>query len=395
MNRETRILIALVFVNFVSVSGFGLMFPVFPIHGDQIGASATDLAWAIAAFSLGQLVSGPMMGRLSDRLGRRPILIVGLVLGALLYVVHVFTLSPLTLIIARFGSGLASGSFAIAYAVGADISNRDNRARVMGIIGAGFASGIILGPAIGGLSAGLVGEQSAFTVVCLVSAVMSLLAAAATALLLPETSGERQSAGTAAKTRSIILLRNPAFTIPVLLGFAGMAAVAMMEGTFVLFADDVLGLSPLGIGLMFTVLGVAAVAVQAFGAGPVSRRFGETRMMAIAMILQCSGMLLLGLSTTVWTALPAMICLAGGYALLQPAVASLASFNAPPHMQGAAQGIVQGLSALGRVLGPASAGPIYDAYGPPSPFFVGAALLAATVGIVLYYYPKQPLDAEA
>jgi DHA1 family tetracycline resistance protein-like MFS transporter len=395
--EHRRGLIAIVIVSFVTISGFGLMFPVYATFGDQIGASATDLAWAIAAFSVGQLFAAPITGKLSDRFGRKPVLLISLLMGSVAYWLHGYVESAGMLIAARFGSGLASGGFAVAFAVASDISGRENRARIMGIVGAGFSAGIIFGPAIGGFVGGLVPEEVAFATVCHASSLLSLLAAACSALLLPETRSAATADSPRASSRGAnrALLAQPVFFIPVLIGFAAMASVAMMEGTFVVYADRILGMSPLHIGLMFTVMGTCSVLVQATLAGPLSRRLGEYRMLLVAMIVQAVGLLIMGNVSTVPMVVLGAVAISAGYALITPAVSALASFAADEDSQGAAQGIVQGASALGRVVGPAGAGPIYDAFGPTAPFLTGGVQLLLIVLAAYLWRPREPLGRLA
>jgi predicted MFS family arabinose efflux permease len=293
------------------------------------------------------------------------------------------------LITARFASGLASGGFAVAFAVAADISSRDNRARVMGIVGAGFSAGIILGPALGGLFGAMAGEGSAFAAVCRISALMNLLAAAATLLLLPETRRITTSSKAAQRADRRALLANPAFYVPVLVGFGAMTCVAMMEGTFVVYAERVLALSSLQIGMTFAIMGSCSVLVQASLAGRLARRFGEYRMLLAAMAVQIAGLLVLGSFDAYPIVVAGTIAISVGYALLTPAVSALASFAADDDTQGTAQGVVQGASSFGRVLGPASAGPIYDTFGPTAPFLAGGAQLLLVLILASLWRPAR------
>jgi DHA1 family tetracycline resistance protein-like MFS transporter len=395
-STHNRTIAAIVIVNFVSVSGFGLMFPVFATFGNQIGASATELAWAIAGFSTGQLIAAPITGRLSDRFGRKPVLIVCLLLGSVAYWMNAYVDSPGMLIAARFGAGLVSGGFTVAFAIAADISTRDTRAKVMGIVGAGFSAGIIFGPAIGGFFGSLVAEEQAFATVCHASAALHLFAAAFTALLLPETRQQQPKRPMAptADTRKA-LIANPAFFVPLLIGFAAMGSVAMMEGTFAVYAQRILALSPAQIGMIFAAMGTCTVLVQVTLTGRLAKRFGEYGMLILAMVVQALGLVCLGLSSELPLVIAGTLAISAGYAILTPAVATLASFAADEESQGMAQGLVQGASAMGRVVGPASAGPIYDGFGPTAPFMTGGILLLIPIVLTLLWRPPVPTSERA
>lgn len=388
---HNRTIFAIVMVNFVSVSGFGLMFPVFATFGNQIGASATDLAWAIAGFSTGQLIAAPITGRLSDHFGRKPVLIICLLLGSIAYWMNGYADSPAVLIAARFGAGLVSGGFTVAFAIAADISTRDTRAKIMGIVGAGFSAGIIFGPAIGGFFGSLVPEEQAFVTVCRASAVLYLIAAAVTALLLPETRRQQPKRAMAPTgDNRNALITNPAFFVPVLIGFAAMSSVAMMEGTFAVYAQRILALSPAEIGMVFAAMGTCSVLVQVTLTGHLAKRFGEYGMLILAMIVQASGLICLGLSSELPLVVAGILAIAAGYAILTPAVTTLASFAADDESQGMAQGLVQGASAMGRIIGPVAAGPIYDGFSPTAPFMTGGILLLIPIVLTILWRPPAP-----
>ena len=370
-----QILVALFLVNFVSIAGFGMLLPVFAVYGEQIGASGTEIAWAIASFSLGQLVSGIVFGRLSDQHGRKPLMVIGTVGSSLLYIVHLFADTPELLILVRFAAGITSGSFALSFAVGSDISTPATRARVLGVVGAGFSFGFIFGPAIGGFAAGLVSQELAFKVVCLVSAGLSCAAALAVLTLLPETRRVHLHREGTVRPRIRDLLRQLDFFTVLAVCLAATIGMSMLHGVFVLFANDVLYLGPMGIGLMYTTMGVFGVLTQAGAVGPVAAAIGEHRMMVVAMLIVSTGMVALGFTATVEVALLAMIAVAIGYSLVNTASSALASMIAPEALQGAALGLVQSVISLGRFIGPMIAGPLYDFQGPAAPFFWGAGLI--------------------
>jgi MFS family permease len=379
-----RALLTLTLVNFVSLAGFGLMFPVFAVYGRQIGASGLEIAGAVAAFSFGQFLSSPIWGRLSDRHGRRKVMVCGLVAGALAYVLHIYATTPATLLLARMVSGLATGSFSITFAVVADISTRATRTRDMGIVSSGFSLGFIFGPAIGGFASGLAGKDQAFTLVCVVGAMLAIVAAAAAWLLLPETlagaRGDEESDDTPTPAvASLTLLRMPAFASLALISFCASAAFSKMEAILGLFADDVLGLDPLRIGLLFGAMGTVTTVSQLALTGPAVRRWGERGTMLAALGTIGIGTALLGNAHGLALAGAGLACTSLGFGLLNPALSGLTSLVLPAGSQGMGLGLMQAGNSLGRVLGPLFAGLLYDWQGPAAPLFSASALFAVTL----------------
>ncbi len=374
-----RALLTITLVNFVSLAGFGLMFPVFAVYGRQIGASGIEIAGTVAAFSFGQFISSPIWGRLSDRYGRRRVMFWGLAVGAAVYLLHIYATTPATLLAARFASGLTTGCFSITFAVASDISTRESRTRDMGIVSSGFSLGFIFGPAIGGFASSIAGDQHAFTLVCLVGAAMGMLAAAVTWFMLLETGAKHDAAAPTAQTGNLALLRLPAFGTLAVISFFASAAFSKLEAILGLFADDVLGLDPLRIGLMFGAMGTVTTVTQLTLTGPISNRLGERGAMLVALGTIGIGTFLLGSAHGVVLAGIGLTFTSLGFGLLNPALAVLTSLATPADAQGAGLGLMQAGNSLGRVFGPMLAGPLYDLQGPAAPLFWASGIFAVTL----------------
>ena len=379
---HTRALIAIVAVNFVSLAGFGLMFPVFAVHGRSIGASGWQIASAAAVFSFGQFLSSPVWGKLSDKHGRRKSIIASLTAGALAYVLHIYATTPETLLFARFLSGLATGGMAVAFAVASDISTPETRTRIMGVVGSGFSLGFIFGAAIGGVAASLSTESDGFTTVCIAGAAITLVSVAICWWALPETRVLHRAQEGAPPQPKFSLRELPALRLPLAIGFLTAAAFAQLEATLTLFADDVLHLRPFGIGLLFAGMGTVTTITQLTLTARIARSLGERLMLGLAIAVMAGGFLFLGLAQGLPLALLGLFCTSTAFALITPALATLTSLAAPNEAQGAAQGAQQSTSALGRVFGPAFAGMLYAAHGASLPFHAGAAMLAVTCVLV-------------
>ena len=362
------------------------MFPVFAVYGKAIDASATEIALCIASFSLGQLIASPLWGRASDKYGRKNLLVVSLFAGAVIVALNALAVTPELLIIARFVAGLAAGSFSIAFAVAADISTPQNRTKVMGAVGAGFSLGFILGPAIGGFVAGNDPGPEAFVRVCYIGAAMFAVGGIVTMIFLPETRREHDPAeGEPQQVNRMAVLKDPVLGMMILLSLISSMALAKMESTFAFFASDVLSLAPSGIGLFFAAMGIIGVAGQVGAAGYLSRKIGERGMVMMALCFLSAGMFTLAMSSEAVQAFIGMCIIAMGFSTITPAMSGLTSLSAPANAQGVALGLVQSSGSLGRVIGPALAGVLYDFSGPSSPFWVaGVTLLICLFGMVAW-----------
>jgi DHA1 family tetracycline resistance protein-like MFS transporter len=380
---SNRALITIMMVNFVSLAGFGLMFPVFAVHGRQIGADGWTITGSVAAFSFGQFLSSPFWGRFSDTYGRRPVLTFSLVAGAFFYLLHIVALTPLTLILARFASGLAGGSFSVAFAVAADISTRETRTKIMGFVGSGFSLGFIFGPAIGGLTASLTSEADAFTLVCAVGAGLGIAAAVMTWFLLPETRVPREHVAGPPMSLAAMLATPGLATLAVVALFSALA-FAKMESVLALFAGDVLKLHPFGIGLLFAGMGITTTVTQFTSTDRMARWLGERKLLLASLGVVAIGMLFLGLATALPLAALGLLFTSIGFALMNPALSALTSLAAPEDAQGTAMGLIQSASSLGRVVGPVMAGGLYEWLGPTAPFSWASGLLVAVLAFAMF-----------
>ncbi|MCU0759579.1 MAG: MFS transporter [Steroidobacteraceae bacterium] len=389
--ERRRALLAVSLVNFAGMAGFGTLFPILPQYGLSIGASATQVGLALAAFSVGQLLAGARIGALSDRHGRRPVLLWSLVLTALFSALTAFCDTPASLIVVRLLAGLASGSFGVTFAVAADVTTPQQRATAMAQVGAGLSLGFILGPAVGGLIAGATAEPADFARVCWASALLAILAFAATLALLPETSPSRpahaapgavqgggapRDGGGRLGTRR--LLGDARVARLTAVGLLAAAAVATMEASFPLFASSAFAAGPRTIGFVFGAMGILSTVLQLAGTGPATRRFGNERVLLAGLVLQCSGLGLLGIAASFALAIAGMLLIAIGFAFLNPAISSLASLAGPAAAQGEVLGLQQSAGALGRIAGPAAGGALFDGFGGNAPFLCGALAMLAT-----------------
>jgi MFS transporter, DHA1 family, tetracycline resistance protein len=366
----TPLVIILVTV-FIDLLGFGIIIPLLPFYAESFGASAFKIGLLGTSFSLMQFLFAPVWGRWSDKIGRKPIILVGLLGSCLSYLAMALSTSLTMLFIARIVGGIAGANIPTAQAYIADVTTPENRARGMGMVGAAFGLGFIFGPAIGGL----LSRVSPATPMWFASA-LCLANFIAAWLLLPESrkadattkSLGRMEAFRHAATKPTLLLLLSLFFL-VTLAFSGF------EATFALFSEARFGFTASTIGFVFAFIGVVLAIVQGVLVGKVVKMVGERRLIPLAIFAIALG---LGLIPFVWsvpTLLGALGVLALGMGFNNPALTSMVSRLADPDDQGGILGLAASLSSLGRVVGPAWGGFLYDAYGMKTPYLSAAALM--------------------
>jgi DHA1 family tetracycline resistance protein-like MFS transporter len=360
--------------------GFGLVIPLLPFYAVRFAASPQAVTWLLATYSLCQLFTAPLWGRLSDRIGRRPVLIASLLASAFAYLWLGAASRLWMLFAARAFTGACAGNIAAAQAYIADVTAPENRAKGMGLIGAAFGLGFIIGPAAGGFLAGNDPATADLARPAWLAALLSLAALAGVVLLLRESlPRERRRRGQAKSRIGAILgaLRRPLLARLILTFFLVILAFAGMESTFALWAMWQFGWGPGQVGYVFAYVGVLSAVLQGGLIGRLTGRFGEPRLLLWGLTLIALG--LVALASTRGPALLAVAVsgLALGMGLTQPSLNSLISRRAGEAEQGEVLGVSQSVGSLARVLGPAAAGVLFAELGRASPFLWGAALIAA------------------
>jgi DHA1 family tetracycline resistance protein-like MFS transporter len=378
-------MLALASVVLIGMTGFGIFLPIFPFLSLELGASPTSTTIAMGAYSFGQLVASPFWGRLSDRVGRKPILIAGLAGGAISYLWIAQAASVYDLGAARLFGGLMAGNVGAAFASAADLANDRTRARNMGLLGAAVGLGFIAGPAFG---AALIGDEPSrvdFALVCYVSAALAALAALAAFMLFQESlaPGSRTSSEDSRPRRLALLASRPALLRFVSVMFLVIAAQALMETTFGLWADAELRWGPREVGWTLAALGAGAVLMQGGAAGRAARLLGERVMLLVGLALFAAGFAGLAVSHEAATMAASLTTLVIGIGLATPALNALIAAQAAEGERGAVMGLSQSASALGRVAGPLCAGLLFDRLGPGAPFGAAALLILGALFVAL------------
>ena len=383
--QSTRGQVALLFaVSVVGMSGFGMIVPILPYFALEFGANGTETTWAIAAYAVGQLFASPVWGRISDRFGRKPVLALGALGAALSYLWLSQAQTVFYIAASRLFGGVMAGTVGAAFAYAADISDERSRTGMLGLIGASVGLGFILGPAFGAILAGEQADLAAFERVCFASAAVALLACALTVFFLRESLTPEARAGLAkAKaTQPMSVLKRPLIAALLFAGLLAITARALMETIFGLWSEAILNWGPMHLGLSLAFFGLIGAGLQGGAAGRIASRIGDRALLQIGLAIFALGFIALIFTAERWLAYTGLCLLAVGAGLWTPALQGMVSKSASASDQGEVMGLYQSAGALARVIGPLAAGPIFDAFGPASPYWLAVLLcLAAMVAI--------------
>jgi MFS transporter, DHA1 family, tetracycline resistance protein len=367
---------------FVDLIGFGLVIPLLPFYAVRFAASPQQVTLLLAVYSLMQLFAAPFWGRLSDRVGRRPVLIASMAASSIAYLWMGNATALWTLFAARAVAGACAGNIAAAQAYIADVTKPEERAKGMGLIGAAFGLGFIIGPALGGLLAGNDPATADIETPAWVAAGLSSLALCGVVLLLPESLPADQRGRPPARGRvSAILgvLGRPVLSRLISVFFLVILAFAGMESTFALWAMAQFGWGPGQVAYVFAYVGVLSAALQGGLIGRLTRRFGEERLLLCGLALIGIGLLIMPAARGIAVLALAVTALALGMGLTQPSLNSLISRLAMREEQGEVLGVSQSIGSFSRVLGPAAAGFFFAQFGRNAAFLWGAVLVAAAL----------------
>jgi MFS family permease len=385
---------------FIDLLGFGIAIPLLPFYAQRFGAGADTITLLMATYSLAQFVALPYWGRVSDRVGRRPILLLTLSASILCWLTIAFADSLALLFVARALAGVMGGNATVAQAYIADTTTPENRARGHGMLGAAFGLGFLVGPAVGGLLAHAGSGEVDFQTPFLCTAALSAIALVFAAVQLPESLSPEARAAARNKPRIGRLQQiSDAVTkrglgLLVALMFLTPFVFANVETTFALWSQDALGWGPRENGYAYSFMGLVAVLVQGGSIGPLTRTFGERGLLVLGPLLIGAGMLGVPLMGTDVPALGvALFLIVAGVCVTTPSINSLVSRSAAEHERGALLGIAQAAAGLARIAGPTYGGFVFAQYGRDWPYFTGAAVMI--LAFVLALRVKAPvLDAE-
>jgi MFS transporter, DHA1 family, tetracycline resistance protein len=389
--QPARSPLVVVFVTvFIDLLGFGIIIPLLPFYAETFGAHAFIVAMLSTSFSLMQFIFAPIWGRLSDRIGRRPIIVFGLLGSCLSYLAFGLATSLTALFAARIFAGIAGANIPTAQAVVADVTTPENRAKGMGMIGAAFGMGFIFGPAIGGYL-----SRFGYATPAFFASALSLANFIAAWFLLPETlKPEHRAIERVGRLDALrAALARPHLPLLLLIGFLVVAAFSGFENTFALFAEQRYGFHASTIGYIFAFIGIILVIVQGFLVGKTVKILGEHHIVPISLAIVAIGLLMIPGVHSIPALLVANGVLAIGMGFNNPSLMSLISRYTAAEDQGGVLGLTQALSSLGRIVGPMWAGFAFDRFGIGAPYVSSAVVMGVACALAVTALWRSQMDA--
>jgi DHA1 family tetracycline resistance protein-like MFS transporter len=373
-------IIKIVFLTvFIDLLGFGIVIPLLPLYAEKYHPSPLAFGLLMSSYSAMQFLFAPILGRLSDRFGRRPVILFSLAGTVVGYLLFAFAHSLALLFASRLLDGATGGNIGTAQAIIADTTSREDRARGMGLVGMAFGLGFIFGPAIGGFTVAI-GQAAPG----LAAASLSFAALVWAFLKLPETrpeGGPRERFSVFSFATLARAFRRPEIGALMLLSLVTTTAFATFESTFAQFVSLRLSAGPSTVAWFFVFVGVCSALVQGVLVRRLVKRFGEGRLIVLGGVLLIAGFLGLKLADSVPILLLMIATIALGIGITTPTLSSLVSKRSAAAEQGEILGAYQSMSSLGRVVGPFGSENLYFRLGPDWPHVAAAALEAGALAL--------------
>jgi DHA1 family tetracycline resistance protein-like MFS transporter len=402
----------LFFIILLDLMGIGIFSPVFPYLGKALGAPDAMVTFIYALFPIGTFIAAPFWGRMSDKLGRRPVLIFSQIGAVAAWIMVGLADNLWVLAFARLAGGLMAGNLGAAFAYITDITTPQNRTKGMGMVGAALSLGFIIGPAVGGWLAGDEKSAANFALIAFFCAGMNSLALLGTVFFLPESLSAEARAkianrprksrweqfGTVRARRGLLLL----FLASLIFTTGG----SVFETTFALWGMNTLDFGPRQVGILLGFAGVIMVLMQTFVVGRLAKRFGELKLTIFGCVVYAIGLGFVmtspgtplvtvpGVITAPIGLFLAQVFLPMGLATFNPSVSSLVSKEAADTERGVVMGLYQSVGSLGRATGPTFSGALFGV-GALLPFMYGVMAMAVTVLLVLIVRAKAPAPQQA
>ncbi|MFS0862861.1 MFS transporter [Fredinandcohnia sp. 179-A 10B2 NHS] len=388
---ETKKALPILFaVMFLVMVGFGIIIPVIPFYAEELGATPTQLGLLMAVYSLMQFLFAPMWGRVSDRIGRKPVIMIGILGLSLSFFLMALSSELWMLFAARIiGGTLSAANMPTVMAYAADITTEENRAKGMGIIGASVGLGFIFGPAIGGIF-----SQSSLHMPFYISGISSLLTFFLVLFVLKESLPKDMRNNQPSRKRSGLLkaINGPESVLFFLSLFITLS-LSGLEATFAYFAAEKANLGTTELGYIFMIMGLAGAIVQGGLVGKMSKKYGEGFVIQIGIVISALGFFLILFTRDFLTAAIFLTIFGVGNGVIRPSVSSLLTKRSKTG-HGSVTGLLSSFDSLGRIIGPILGGWLYSvAMGLP--YISGIILSVVAFGLFRWYMTSQKKQTEA
>jgi len=383
--------------------GFGLILPPFMFAAENLGATPVVATFIISLFSIGQFVANPIWGRFSDRVGRKPVLLITLFGQVIAYVVMAMSENLWILGGARLATGLLAGNFAAAVAYVTDSTAPEKRAKGMGMVGGAVSLGFMLGPAVGGLLSGEDAASASMFGPSLAAAVVSLVAFLGVLFFLKESHSKEMQAEAkvhqeeiGGRWASIVhVLGRPFLAMMVLMGLLAFMVMSMFETIMPLWSAARFEFGPQEVGLIFMYLGFVVMAIQLGVVGKLTPVFGEGKMLMVAVAMYAAGLIIMAIAPDWVFMMLGITFTAASGALFNTVAVTWVSRHAGEKERGTVIGVYQSFVYLGRSIGPAFSGLMFQTMGINSPLLIGAAVMVPCFFIVVAVRRRSNRDGVA
>ncbi|HSW89315.1 MAG TPA: MFS transporter [Patescibacteria group bacterium] len=372
----------------VNALGYGIIIPLQYSYVARFGINTFLIGVLFSAFSLAQFISTPIIGRLSDRFGRKPMLVYSVLGTAVSFFLMAIAQSAPIVFLARILDGISGGNISVAQAVMSDLTTPQERAKWFGILGASFGFGFVFGPAIGGVLSNI-SLAAPFYFAAAISLVCALLSAFVLKESLVKENIEHKAIAAMFNLRHLVdALFEPFIGLLLISSFIATFAFSIFILAFQKFTNDILLLSPSNISLLFVIFGVIGLIMQGFGVGKLVKKFGEIPLLIAGVIITTLSFVIMGFSHTFHMFIFASIVMAIGNSFLLPLLTALLSKHARKEDQGGILGINQSYASLANIIGPLVGGAL-AVHSVSSSFFAAAGILVLMFFMIMIVAREQ------
>ncbi|MFA6081175.1 MAG: MFS transporter [Patescibacteria group bacterium] len=383
--KNNKSLLTIFLVVFIDLLGFGIILPLLPYIAEKYSANPFQIGMLTATYSFFQLISAPILGRLSDRYGRKKLLIISQLGSTVGYLILGLSGSLPLLFLSRIIDGITGGNISIAQAYIADVTTKENRARGMGMIGAAFGLGFIFGPAIGGFL-----SRFSYSAPAYFATAISLLTVLTTIFFLKETVDEKKAIVSPKTKLNITEFKKVLSIYPIgiliVVFFVVNLSSSIQQGNFALWTQKTFNYGPAENGWLFAYIGILAVFVQLKVLPFLTKKYREKTILYVALFFMFVGLTLIPLIPTPNFLYVSLFFLPFGMGLSNPTIQALASENVPKEEYGGTLGFLQSAGSLGRIIGPIIGGIVFEFFGKDNAFYFAGVII-----LIILIYSKLKL----